>query len=153
MDPVTILILMRHGAAGTGRTDSERPLTSDGRQQSAAVGRWLRKADLVPERALVSPARRTVETFRGLGLDTAMTVTDALYDCAGRDILDEVNAVPGDVGVLLVVAHFPALPEAAAALDAAAGEVSFTPATAVVIELDAGPAAPGSGRLRDWFTP
>jgi phosphohistidine phosphatase len=150
---MTTLILIRHGEAGSGRTDLERPLTAHGITQSQAVGEWLRDADLVPDRALVSPARRTVETFRALGLPTPMTVIDELYDCDGQRILDEVNALPGDIEVLLVVAHFPGAPEATALLDPASELAVFAPATTVVIELDDGPAAGGTGRIRQRYVP
>ena len=156
METMTTLILMRHGEADTGRRsggDLERPLTAHGLHQAAQVGAWLRDADLLPDRTLVSPARRTVETFRGLGLDLPMTVTEALYDCSGDEILDEVNAVPGDIGVLLVVAHFPGVPEALMLLDPGAEPGMFAPATTVVIGLDPGPAAPGTGRFTDRFAP
>jgi phosphohistidine phosphatase len=36
-------------------------------QQAAALGAWLERAGLVPDRVLVSPARRTVQTWEQAG--------------------------------------------------------------------------------------
>ncbi|BDD81021.1 phosphoglycerate mutase [Tsukamurella pulmonis] len=150
---MTVLALLRHGEAPLSVPDEARPISAHGREQAARSAAWLAEQGLEPGHALVSSARRTVETFHATGLRCPMTATDALYECPGRRILDEINGVPGDVAVLLVVAHFPGLPEAAAQLDPAAEPPSFTPGTVVLLDLDDGPAAPGSGRLRSWYTP
>ncbi|BDH55785.1 histidine phosphatase family protein [Tsukamurella sp. PLM1] len=150
---MTVLALMRHGEAGMSIPDEARPITETGREQALRSAGWLLEQDLAPTHALVSAARRTVETFHATGLRCPMTATEELYECPGRTILDEINGLPGDVPVLLVVAHFPGLPDAAAQLDPAAELPGFAPGTVVLFDLDDGPAAPGSGRLRSWFTP
>src|SRR3712207_9368577 len=57
------LLLIRHARAAGGPIDRERPLTAEGVQQAAALGAWLERAGLVPDRVLVSPARRAVQTW------------------------------------------------------------------------------------------
>jgi phosphohistidine phosphatase len=59
------LILLRHGesALNPGGTDAERTLTANGREQAAAVGRYLKDQQLLPDLALVSSSARTRETF------------------------------------------------------------------------------------------
>ncbi|CAM3886288.1 hypothetical protein GCM10009551_069940 [Nocardiopsis tropica] len=150
---MTVLALMRHGEAGMSVPDEARPITATGHEQALRSANWLRDQGLVPAQALVSAARRTVETFRATELDCPMTATEALYECRGQTVLDEINGVPGDVPVLLVVGHFPGLPEAAALLDPGAELPGFAPGTVVLLDLDDGPVTPGSGRLRDAFTP
>jgi len=150
---MTVLALMRHGESGMSIPDDARPITANGRDQARRSAEWLAEQGLEPDHALVSFARRTVETFHAMDLRCPMTATEELYECPGRRVLDEINGVPGDVAVLLVVAHFPGLPEAAAQLDPAAELPGFSPGTVVLLDLDDGPAAPGSGRLRSWFTP
>lgn len=150
---MTVLALMRHGEAGMSIPDEARPITDNGRDQARRSAAWLVERGLEPGHALVSSARRTVETFHATGLRCPMTATEELYGCPGRRVLDEVNGVPGDVGVLLVVAHFPGLPEAAAELDPGAELPPFAPGTVVLLDLDDGPAAPGSGRMLSWYTP
>src|SRR5919202_2659209 len=61
------LLLIRHARAAGGPVDSERPLTAEGVQQAAALGAWLEHAGLVPDRVLVSPARRAVQTLEQAG--------------------------------------------------------------------------------------
>ncbi|WP_019200846.1 histidine phosphatase family protein [Tsukamurella sp. 1534] len=150
---MTVLALMRHGEAGMAAPDDARPITDAGREQARRSALWLTEQDLAPELALVSSSRRTVETFHATGLRCPMTATEALYGSTGQKILDEINGVPGDLPVLLVVAHFPGVPEAASLLDPGAELPAFTPGTVVLLDLDDGPAAPGSGRLRQWYTP
>lgn len=150
---MTVVALMRHGESALSVPDSARSITEVGREQAAASARWLTDQGLTPTLALVSSARRTVETFHATEFRCPMTATEALYECPGRTVLDEINGVPGDVPVLLVVAHFPAMPEALALLDPAAEVPAFSPATVVLVDLDDGPAAPGSGRMRGTFTP
>lgn len=150
---MTVLILMRHGESGMSIPDGARPITATGREQALRSAGWLLDQDLEPTHALVSAARRTVETFYATDLRCPMTATEDLYECRGQRILDEINGLPGDIPVLLVVAHFPGLPEAAALLDPGAELPGFAPGTVALLDLDDGPAAPGSGRLEKWFTP
>ncbi|ADG77417.1 SixA phosphatase family protein [Tsukamurella paurometabola] len=150
---MTVLALMRHGEAAMSVPDGARPITPTGHDQALHSANWLRGQGLVPDQALVSAARRTVETFRATGFACAMSATEALYECRGQDVLDEVNGVPGDIAVLLVVGHFPGLPEAVSLLDPTAEPTGFEPGTVVLLDLDDGPVTPGSGRLRGAFTP
>ncbi|WP_158635035.1 SixA phosphatase family protein [Tsukamurella asaccharolytica] len=150
---MTVLALMRHGEAGMSVPDEARPISANGRDQARRSAVWLAEQGLAPGHALVSSARRTVETFHAMGLRCTMTATEELYACPGRRVLDEINGVPGDVDVLLVVAHFPGLPEAAAQLDPGADLPGFAPGTVVLLDLDDGPASPGSGRMLSWYTP
>ncbi|MCS3781099.1 SixA phosphatase family protein [Tsukamurella ocularis] len=150
---MTVLALMRHGESGMSIPDEARPISANGRDQARRSAAWLAEQGFEPGHALVSSARRTVETFHAMDLRCPMTATEVLYECPGRRVLDEINGVPGDVDVLLVVAHFPGLPEAAAQLDPGAELPGFAPGTIVLLDLDDGPAAPGSGRMLSWFTP
>jgi phosphohistidine phosphatase len=80
------LLIVRHGPAGekedwrkTGRPDSERPLTADGRRKTAAAARGLRElacADVV----LTSPWRRALQTAELVAaeLDAPVEETEAL---------------------------------------------------------------------------
>ena len=57
------LLLVRHAQAAAGPVDAERPLTKRGALHAAAIGSWLAQAGLVPDRVLVSPARRALQTW------------------------------------------------------------------------------------------
>ena len=64
------LILMRHAKSGWDDPveDHDRPLNSRGRISAEVMGKWLQAKGHLPQEALVSTARRTTETFRGLGI-------------------------------------------------------------------------------------
>jgi phosphohistidine phosphatase len=59
------IYLLRHGIAedaAPGRPDSERPLTSEGREKLRRVLKRARSADCAPSVILSSPYKRAVET-------------------------------------------------------------------------------------------
>ena len=60
------LLVLRHAKAekaDPGMPDRERPLNSRGQQDAAAIGVYIDRHGLTPDIALVSPARRTGETW------------------------------------------------------------------------------------------
>ncbi len=133
--------------------DADRPLTSWGVAEAAATGAFLRGAGLIPDLALVSSARRTRETFAATGLACPAAIREELYNCEPETVFDEVNAVHPDVDVLLVVAHFPGMPEAAQLLAPGADIPGFSTGTAVAFALAPGPVTSGSGTLLTWHSP
>jgi len=62
------LILMRHGKAERSNVggDFERALTERGLADAALMGRLLADEGLTPDRALVSAARRTQQTWNAV---------------------------------------------------------------------------------------
>lgn len=145
------LILMRHakaeGAARSGR-DRDRPLSAAGREDATRMGVLLAERGLRPDRALVSSALRTSETWDllhdALG-DVEVRLEQKLYN-AGADMLRQlVEASEDDTGCLLVLAHNPGvhllaieyLIESAASpaiLDRLSG--GFAPGTAAIFSVD-----------------
>ncbi len=101
------LLLIRHARAAGGPVDWERPLTAEGVQQAAALGAWLEHAGLVPDRVLVSPARRAVQTWEqaGAALSSAVppigdarigdNTVDALLAAIRRDVASSPGFRPG----------------------------------------------------------
>lgn len=156
------LILLRHAKsswANPDLPDHSRPLNKRGQRGAKAIGKWLRGAGLVPDRALVSDARRTRETWEGLGLDAPLTLTPALYDATPRQILDVVIA-DGHGDVVLVIGHNPGIGVLAAEMAASPPEhprfAQFPTAACLVLDLpcaDWAEAAPGSGVVRAFVTP
>ncbi|HEX6827948.1 MAG TPA: histidine phosphatase family protein, partial [Burkholderiales bacterium] len=63
------LILWRHADAENGMPDSSRKLTTKGRQQAAAVGKWLRKKLPPGTRVIASPATRCQQTAKALAAE------------------------------------------------------------------------------------
>lgn len=109
------LYLMRHGKAepeGGGRRDRDRALTPAGRQAAAATGQRLAAAAPRPSLALVSGARRTLETWEAIapalpGVE-ARTL-DALYMAPPERLWDEAEAC--GAAHVLIVGHNPGLAE------------------------------------------
>ncbi len=111
------LIVMRHAKAAPGNADHERALDARGRAEAVWAGEALRATKLQPDVALVSDARRTLETYEGLhrvlGPAGRVVIEPELY-CASRNaILGLIRSAPDDAGCVLVVGHNPGLAEAA----------------------------------------
>lgn len=116
------LILLRHAKSDrpVGLADEDRPLSEKGERASEAVGRFLAEEDLVPDFALVSPSRRTRETFEllraGAGRDIPSHEDRRIYGGGARGTLETIRQTGDGVGSLLVVGHNPGIHELALAL-------------------------------------
>jgi phosphohistidine phosphatase len=118
------LVLLRHAKSDWphGVPDQDRPLGERGRREAPAAGRWLAAAGLVPDRVLVSSARRTQETWALVGPELGgdrldVRVEDRVYEAGAGDLLDLVRETDESVGTLLVVGHNPGLEVLAMVLD------------------------------------
>ncbi|MDT9592416.1 histidine phosphatase family protein [Nocardioides zeae] len=109
------LVVARHAeAASAAATDHDRDLTDDGRAAAASLGEWLRHEGHVPDRALLSDARRTQRTWEeaaaaGDLLDVPVDLSPALYGAGPESALDLVRATDPDVRTLVVVGHNPTI--------------------------------------------
>lgn len=116
------LAILRHAEAVALAEggDIERPLSASGSHMAERMGRYFRDTGLEPDLALVSPSRRTRETFdclqTGAGRKYAADFVPAIYN-AGLETLEEIVAeVDKDVKFLLLVGHNPGFAELADAL-------------------------------------
>src|SRR3954447_10473362 len=111
--PARRLLLIRHAKAGEAATDAERPLTGRGERQATSIGSWLGDGGLVPDRALVSPARRAAQTWElaaaQLGERPDQVVEPRIYDNTVEAVLEAVRETDGDVETLAVVGHNPSI--------------------------------------------
>jgi phosphohistidine phosphatase len=112
------LILMRHARAGPGEDDPARPLSMEGLADAARMGRalaGLAERGFRPERALVSPARRTRETLAGvraaLGSLVAVEEDETLYLASLGRLLGRLQQLPDAASQVLLVGHDPGLAE------------------------------------------
>ena len=72
------LILLRHAKtekAAPGAQDRDRALTKRGRKDATAIGAYMAHHALIPDRALVSTAQRTRETWERLAFSPPPAVT------------------------------------------------------------------------------
>jgi phosphohistidine phosphatase len=161
------LVLVRHARAADGPVDADRPLTERGARHAAAIGAWLEQAGCVPDRVLVSPARRAGQTWERAGerlVQAVRPIVDTrIYDNTVEALLAAIRETPDDVQILAVVGHNPSIGELAAALDdgqgnpAARGDLDAgVPAGGVAVFLLATPfaaIAPGAANLDDFTVP
>lgn len=137
------LILIRHAHAEVGSAeagDRARALTPRGRAEAAAIGQWLAVAGFAADRVLVSPARRTRETWQiaaAAGASGEGMPTEALYDADPVTVLQLVRGCDAAVGTLALVGHNPTFHEAAQAFladtEGAGLDDGFPPATVAVL--------------------
>jgi phosphohistidine phosphatase len=161
------LLLIRHAKAGEAATDAERPLTGRGERQARSIGSWLEDAGFVPDRALVSPARRAAQTWElaaaQLGERPDPVVEPRIYDNTVEAVLDAVRETDDDVEALVVVGHNPSIGQLAYDLDDGEGsaaarrdlEAGFPTGTVAVFTLATpfGELGPGTATLTDFRTP
>jgi phosphohistidine phosphatase len=120
------LVLVRHAKAGEGAVDRDRPLADRGVAEAPAVGRWLAQQGIVPDRVVVSPARRARQTWElaagELGPAAEPVLDDRVYGNTPEDLLEIVRETPAEVRTLAIVGHNPGIQDLAMALDDGRGD-------------------------------
>lgn len=140
------LILVRHAKAErdspTGE-DFDRALSARGFEDARRMGSRLAQAGQAPDRALVSSARRTLQTWEALApefpLAQARPSRD-LYNAEAETLLAGAEAAGEGAGTVMVVAHNPGLRRLAETLagpEAARLAEGFPTAAAAVFDRDA----------------
>lgn len=143
------LILLRHAKAlrAPGVDDFDRPLAPQGAADAGIIGRALANDDQVPDRVLVSSARRTRETWDALAPafpDAAVAFRRDLYLADAHTLWSAVDEA-SDAEVLMVLSHNPGIHSLAASLLRRDGappsiiarmERGFPTATAAVFSID-----------------
>jgi phosphohistidine phosphatase len=168
---VATLLLVRHAKAAVGDDDSERPLTLRGFRDASAIGAWLAELGLVPDCAVVSPARRAMQTWErasaaltasGAGVLDAV-VDERIYDNTAQSLLAVILSAPPPAQVLALVGHNPSMERLARLLDDGAGDPSAAealadgyPTSGVAVFSVPGAIAglsPGSATLTHFYAP
>jgi phosphohistidine phosphatase len=111
------LLLLRHAKSGwddPSLADRDRPLAERGRKAARRMGRLLGERGWRPDLALVSPARRTRETWElvaetlGGKPPPALTV-EMLYMASPADLMQAVCGHGAKARRLLVLGHNPGI--------------------------------------------
>jgi phosphohistidine phosphatase len=145
------LILLRHGKAegwaASGR-DFDRSLNERGRRESAAVGRRLAEAGLIPDVVLISPSARTRQTWDQLAASFPKArpeFQDGLYNADTAELRRVSELAGRSARTVMVVGHNPGLQDLMVGMlrdgGAAAGlvdraESQFPTAAAAVFLID-----------------
>jgi len=165
--PPRRLLLIRHAQAADAPIDAERPLTDRGVRAAGAIGSWLRETGVLPDRVLVSPARRAVQTWEKAGAALAAgpdPVVDArIYANTVEHVLAAIREAPEGVRALAVVGHNPSLGQLTEILDDGHGDprardalgAGFRTGGVAVFVVDAPleAIAPGAARLTAFAVP
>jgi phosphohistidine phosphatase len=164
------LMLLRHAkAVRPDRTmrDQDRPLAPRGHKDAPEVGAYMGKHELVPDRVLVSPSKRTRETWAllspALGKRTRATFEDRIYEASPQAIFNLIQETGAASPALLIVGHNPSLNHVAVNL-IASGDLgareklleNLPTSGLVVIEFpfdDWGKLHAEAGRLTHFVTP
>ena len=155
-------MLVRHAEAAAAAVDADRPLSAHGARRATAIGAWLAQAGLAPDRVLVSPAVRTVQTWERAG-GPPPVVDPRVYENTVEAVLSAIAETPDDVHQLVVVGHNPSMSELAAVLDDGSGDPAARSAVArgfptggvAVFDVEAPFAdlAPGTAQLQRFAVP
>lgn len=110
------LLILRHAKAVPAEDaadDAARALSPRGHGDAARLGAWLLAHDMVPARALCSPARRTRETFedvsKAFGQMPKAAFPEALYLASAPSLLAQLRKAADDAPSLMLVGHNPGL--------------------------------------------
>lgn len=163
------LMLLRHAKterAEPGERDRDRKLTKRGRADAPAIGAYMARHGLVPDRTLVSPAARAQETWELLAPAfakmPAVANDERIYNASAEKLMVMVAETRGPLS-LLVVGHNPGMHDLALRLTAS-GDVearerlmeSLPTSGLVVIDLpfdNWSKLHPHAGRLERFVTP
>ena len=153
------LLLFRHAKAErtspTGE-DFDRPLDARGREEALLMGRVLLEAGLKPDLALVSAARRAIQTWEAAATAFPAARVDLVRNLFLADpdtLLEAAEAASDRAETLMLVAHNPGLHELA--LQLARGQADprldrgFPTGAVAVFDVD----EPGRYSLSDVLTP
>jgi phosphohistidine phosphatase len=119
------LLLLRHAKterAELGARDRDRKLTERGRADAPLIGAYMAHHDLIPDLALVSPAQRTLETWKLLAATLAKppkaVIDERIYNATAAKLMS-VLSESRKAGTLLLVGHNPGVHDVAVELIAA----------------------------------
>ncbi|HEX8232834.1 MAG TPA: histidine phosphatase family protein [Caulobacteraceae bacterium] len=108
------LILMRHAEAerSSGLGDFARELTEAGRLDAALVGRALARAGWAPDLAVVSSAKRAMQTWEAAAPafpDAPVEYARDIYETSAAGLAQLAHEAEGRAGTLLLIGHNPSL--------------------------------------------
>lgn len=110
------LVLLRHAKSSWSDPalhDRDRPLSRRGERAAPLVGAFLASRGWEPVTALVSPARRALQTWSlvaaPFGPRVSYRIVDALYEADPHAILSVLREAPPEASSVALVGHNPGL--------------------------------------------
>lgn len=162
------LMLLRHAKSDRppGVSDLDRPLNPRGRRAAPLMGAYLAREGLHPDHVVVSPARRTRETWEPVRV--ALNASEAtfvreIYEAPDSALLAVIRTTPPAAAYLLMIGHNPGLQDLAlrlvgSGLPSMRGQLAAGFPTGGLAVIDFGGATwsdlrPGTGRLERFIVP
>jgi phosphohistidine phosphatase len=144
------LLLVRHAKAErpiAEQPDHDRALTLAGRASATQLGERLASAGINPDRAIVSTALRTHQTWQLMAAafgEVDVETSREVYDTDDDGLHELIREVPTAVDTLIVVGHEPTISALTAALAAQGSDTralqrvahGFPTGTAAVLKFD-----------------
>ena len=170
MTAARTLLLLRHAKSSwddPGLADFDRALARRGREAAPRIGAEMARQGWLPDRALVSTAARTRQTWALVAAELPREVhasfEDAIYEAPALRILAAIREAPETAASLVVVGHNPGMEDLAALLaspdsdpDALARMRAKFPTAALarfVFDGDWAGLGPGGARLAGFIAP
>ena len=112
------LLLLRHAKAAWpgGVLDLDRPLAKRGQEASLVMADYLKRERLLPNLVIVSPARRTHETWERVQPivgEIAMRTDGRIYEAPVGRLLEVVREAEPGIRTLMMIGHNPGFEELA----------------------------------------
>ncbi|NYJ75328.1 MULTISPECIES: SixA phosphatase family protein [Allobranchiibius] len=145
------LVLIRHAQAASGDADTpdhDRPLTDRGHQDAAALGRWLKDADIRPQETRCSTATRTRETWAAVveaaAIGAIVEHDQRIYNADPSALLEVLHEADPKAETVVMVGHAPGIPHFAASLADGQGDAEaleelergYPTCTVAVLDID-----------------
>ena len=109
------LLLLRHSKTERpepGQRDRDRKLMERGRSDAPLIGTYMARHRLTPDLVLVSPAKRTLETWElvegALNKTPQVAREERIYNARTQTLADLIRETE-DAGSLLMIGHNPGL--------------------------------------------
>jgi len=156
------LYLVRHGIAtdqigGSIRNDAQRPLTDEGKSETTAVARGLKRLGILPEVILTSPLTRACQTAEIIGSvlesKSGLRVVDALAPAGKLSDLYKALKDYERADEIFLVGHEPDMGRLVATLMWAGPELEIPFQKAAVCRVDISSVPPNQPGTLEWFMP
>ena len=135
-----VLLLLRHAKAVRDPVDDDaaRPLSPEGEEAAARVGRFLAAAGVVPDALLTSPALRARDTLERVAAAAgweAPRQERPFYETTPAGVLAGLRELPASVELAVAVGHEPTWSDTASRL-IGGGSLRFPTCAVAAVGLD-----------------
>lgn len=105
------LFIMRHAKSAWDQNveDKQRPLKKRGVNAARRIGDGLKRLGWIPDKILVSPAKRALQTCELIDLDAPVEEDERIYAASLDDLFAVLADVPETINKVMLIGHNPAL--------------------------------------------